>query len=143
MDKRELGPFLAVRAIILNKENNKVLLLKRADNDKYGEYWCLPGGKVDFGETAEEAIVREIMEETSLRCNSVKFLFYQDNLPQKDEENQYLTLYFYCDVKGEIKLNKESSQFAWITFSEINKYDIAFKNDEAIRMYWKDQNKLL
>ena len=111
METLKHHPLLAVRAIIQN-EVNEILLLKRASKDAYGDMWCLPGGKVDFGQRAEEAIVREIQEETSLICSSSEFLFYKDGLPQNPGENHYLTLYFYCKATGTIELNKESSEFA-------------------------------
>jgi len=134
MDKEINRPILALRAIILN-EDKRILLLKRASKDAFGDLWCLPGGKIDFGQTAKESIAREVHEETSLICSSVNFLFYQDNLPKNSDEKHYLTLYFNCQVNGKIKLNRESSDFVWVGLAEINKYDIAFKNDEAIRKY--------
>jgi len=79
-------PVLAVRAIIQNEEK-EVLLLKRASDGAYGDMWCLPGGKVDFGQRAKEAMIREIREEASLRCSSCKFLFYRDGLPHNPGEN--------------------------------------------------------
>ena len=141
MSKEKNGPFVAVRAIIL-REDKRILLLKRASNDAYGELWCLPGGKIDFGQTSEEAITREVKEETSLTCSRVCFLFYKDGLPQNEGEDHYLTLYFKCRVDGEIVLNKESSDFRWLEPAELDKYDIAFKNDEAIREYLKEQKEI-
>ncbi len=46
-----------------------------------------------------------------------------------------------CLVDGEIKLNREFSEFKWAGLEELNKFDIAFKNEEAIRDYWKTQKK--
>lgn len=131
-------PFVAVRAIIVN-EDNKILLLKRAKNSAFGEMWCLPGGKIDFGLPAEEAMIKEIQEETSLISRSVRFLFYQDSLPRNPQEDHYLNLYFLCQVEGKVELNRESSEWKWIGLSEMDEYDIAFKNDEALRKYWQDQ----
>jgi len=130
-------PILAVRAIIRN-QSDEILLLKRASKDAYGDMWCLPGGKVDFEQTAEDAIVREVQEETSLICSSSEFLFYKDGLPQNPGENHYLTLYFHCQVNGAIELNKESSEFAWVGLEGLRKYDIAFNNDDAIKRFWED-----
>lgn len=136
MEKSQLYPMLAVRAIITNEES-EILILKRAHDDEYGGLWCLPGGKVDFGQTAEEAIEREVQEETSLGCTSTKFLFYMDGLPDEPEEKHYLTLFFRCEVKGDIKLNDESDAFFWIIPEKITNYRIAFKNNIAMEKYWK------
>jgi len=142
MGKKKPGPFLSARAIILN-EDNRILLLKRSINDEFGDLWCLPGGKIDFGYTAKETIAKEVKEETSLINNSVKFLFYQDNIPTTTSKEHYITLYFECKVTGEIKLNNESSDFVWVDKLELNKYNIAFRNDDAIEKYWKDRNDIL
>lgn len=130
-------PILAVRAIIRN-EAHEVLLLKRARDGAYGNMWCLPGGKVDLGQRAEEAMIREVREETSLQCKSCDFLFYRDGLPEGPGENHYLTLYFFCQVHGNIKLNGESSTYAWLGPEALGNYQIAFGNEEAIRRFWEE-----
>jgi mutator protein MutT len=130
-------PLLAVRAIIENKKG-KILILKRAANDEYGSLWNLPGGKVDFGQTAEEALIREVKEETSLECASCQFLFYMDGLPETEGEKHYLTLFFFCvcEFEGDIRLNEESSTWTWIEPDEIHLYKLAFRNEKALNRYW-------
>ncbi len=57
----------------LAEKNGKVLLLKK----KRGPYkgtWDLPGGEIEFGETPEETLERELMEETGLKLKSYKLL---------------------------------------------------------------------
>jgi mutator protein MutT len=129
-------PIMAVRAIILD-EHKRILILKRADKFAFGNMWCLPGGKIDFGQTAEEAVAMEVEEETSLICRTCKFLFYMDGLPLKTGDNHYLTLYFACQADGSIGLNEESSEYTWVRPEDMEKYEIAFGNDEAIRKYLK------
>jgi 8-oxo-dGTP diphosphatase len=53
----------SVAGVIFSDDCSKVLLIKRRDVS----IWVIPGGGVDFGETPEEAIVREFMEETGLK----------------------------------------------------------------------------
>jgi hypothetical protein len=50
-----------------------------------------------------------------------------------------INLYFECRVSGTIKLNEESDEYAWIGREDIEKYDIAFRNDEALTRYWKEK----
>ncbi|HSM96452.1 MAG TPA: NUDIX hydrolase [Rhizomicrobium sp.] len=57
-------PVLGVAAVIWN-DRQEVLLIRRTAEPRKGQ-WSLPGGKVEFGETLEEAVRREVREETGL-----------------------------------------------------------------------------
>jgi 8-oxo-dGTP pyrophosphatase MutT (NUDIX family) len=60
------SPVLTVDAVV--EQDGKILLIKR----KYPPYgWALPGGKVECGETLEEAVKRELLEETNLTAKHV------------------------------------------------------------------------
>jgi 8-oxo-dGTP pyrophosphatase MutT (NUDIX family) len=80
------------------------VLIKR---NHYGDhYYTLPGGHVESGETPREAIIREVLEETSLRVTDCKEVFYMT------EADGYLPQHiFVCDVEGDaITLNPESRE---------------------------------
>jgi 8-oxo-dGTP diphosphatase len=113
-----------------------VLILKRARTAYAEGAWCLPGGKVDYGETAEQAVVKELREETELRCERARFLFYQDSLPLQPGGMHCINLYFECRAGGTLVLNPESSASAWIGREELGTHPLAFRNDEGLRRYW-------
>ena len=128
-------PFLAVRAIITDKDR-KVLILKRSDTIQGNGKWCLPGGNIEYGQTAAEAMANEILQETSLTTKDIKFLYYLENLPSEESEFHYVNFVFVCNTEGNLHLNHESSEYAWIEPGEINKYYFAFKNDKMLEKYW-------
>lgn len=106
---------IKVVAAIIQKEN-KILATKRG----YGEFinmWEFPGGKIESGETKEQAIVREIKEELNIEISVDKFAI--------DIEYQYPNFYlfmscFMCSIKeGSIKL-LEHNDGKWITKEELN-----------------------
>lgn len=132
-------PYIAVRAIITN-DSGGVLMLKRDATSHGDDEWCLPGGKIDFGQTAAEAVVKEVAEETLLNCRDIRFLFYQDSLPDQNIELHYVNLVFLCFVTGAVKLNSESSDYHWMKPDEIDKYKIAFNNDKILKKYWDINN---
>lgn len=133
-------PVPVVRLIIPDAQN-RVLILKRAHTEYLPGHWCLPGGKIDYGETVEQSIVKELREEISVQTTAVKFLFYQDSLPLAPGKMHCINLYFECSIKGAIKLNEESSDFAWIGPAELGKYQLAFRNDLALQRYWQEKGE--
>ncbi len=106
---------IKVVAAIIQKEN-KILATKRG----YGEFinmWEFPGGKIELGETKEQALVREIKEELNIEISVDKFAL--------DIEYQYPNFYlfmscFMCSIKeGSIEF-LEHNDGKWITKEELN-----------------------
>ena len=128
-------PIPVVRLIVLD-ENHRVLILKRSQGEYAPGEWCLPGGKVDYGDTVHQAVCRELEEETGLVCEDAAFLFFQDSLPLKTGEMHCINFYFKCRVSGEISLNHESTQYTFISPDELKKYPLVFQNDKGLYRYW-------
>jgi ADP-ribose pyrophosphatase YjhB (NUDIX family) len=141
MNAKEKVTRVAVRAIICD-ENNRVLIIKRSNTQYGNNKWCLPGGKVDYGVSVPDNLANEIAEETLLRYISSTFLFYLDTLPSPDTDLHYVSLVFKCEVSGEIKLNDESQEFAWIAPEDMKNYSFVFDNDKALEWFWELHNKM-
>ncbi len=127
-------PVPVVRLVVPNADG-EVLIVQRAGPPAAGR-WCLPGGKVAYNETVRDAVRRELREETALECESARFLFYQDSLPPEPGTMHCINLYFECSVSGDVRMNPESSDWAWIGPDDLGKYDVVFRNDEGLRRYW-------
>ena len=120
-------------------------MLSRGGNfgqsSRKGGSWCLPGGKADYGETVEQAVVREVREETALECSDVRFLFYQNSLPYEAGGMHCLNLYFECAFSGTLALSDESSDFAWISEADLCRYDLVFRHGEGLLRYWTERGR--
>jgi 8-oxo-dGTP diphosphatase len=138
MPETNLSRPVAVVRLIVPDASGRVLILRRAPGTTDGGRWCLPGGKVDYGDTVEQAAVRELQEETSLRGTKLRFLFYQDSLPQAPGRMHCLNLYFECAAEGEVALNDESVEAAWISREDVPRFHLSFKNDEGLARYWAE-----
>lgn len=130
-------PVPVVRLIVTNS-TGRILILRRDNTNHSKGEWCLPGGKIDYGQTVEQAAMKELFEETSLEVDAIHFLFYQDSLPLGPGEMHCINLYFKCEVHGDLSLNAESSEHAWIDNNDLDKYCLAFMNDNGVQKYWND-----
>lgn len=74
------GHRLRVRACGICLRQGKILLVKHSPLGEKGYLWAPPGGGMEFGETAEESVVREIEEETGLIVHAEKLLFVHEYL---------------------------------------------------------------
>jgi len=122
--------------VIVTDEAARVLLLQRAAGTLGAGEWCLPGGKVDYGQTVADAAARELAEETGLTARELTFLFYQDSLPTEPGQMHGVNLYFTATVEGELRLNRESSAFRWVAREELGHYRLAFRNDAGLARYF-------
>ncbi len=115
-----LNPSAAVAAFILNR-NGKILIERRKKDPAKGMF-DLPGGFVDVRETAENAIVREVMEETSLNVTDAKYLFTQPNVYRySDFDVHTLDIFFLCTVEDEtqMKAADDAAECMWMKPEDI------------------------
>jgi len=122
--------------LIVTNHDGRVLLLRRAAAEYGNNAWCLPGGKVDYGDTVEGTVAKELQEETGLRCEEAKFLFYQDSPAIQPGKMHCINFYFECRATGEIQLNAESSEAVWIGPEDLDRFEVVFRNDEGVKRYW-------
>jgi 8-oxo-dGTP diphosphatase len=86
-----------IRVSVIVIEEGKILLVR---HEKQGKtYWVLPGGGVDYGETVEQAAVRELKEETNLDIALEKLVFVDDFIPE-DRHRHVVDVYFTAKVVG-------------------------------------------
>ena len=132
------NPAVAVAAIIVDSES-KILLIRRAKDPAKGKL-ALPGGFVDFDETAESALHREISEELGLALQSIAYLTSQPNqYLYREVTYPVLDLFFVCrPVATETSLMRtEVESVCWLAPDEIDLREIAFDSmKEALRCYF-------
>jgi 8-oxo-dGTP diphosphatase len=105
-------PQLAVSAIIFR--NGKVLLVRRARSPGKG-FYSLPGGRVEFGESLQTALHREVREETGLKIEIVGLAGWREVLPGANGGGHYVIMSFAARWAGnEPVLNEEHDDFKWL-----------------------------
>jgi 8-oxo-dGTP diphosphatase len=99
--------------------NGKVLIIKRSDNAHVGSgTWECVGGKIEFGETLEETLVREVKEEVGLEI-SIGNILYATTL-KTTPTRQVVILTYLCESKDEnVVLSEEHSDYLWATKKQL------------------------
>ena len=127
-------------AAIIEFPNDKILLIKRGTVVFRG-YWALPGGKVEAGETVEQAVIREVGEETGLKVEIVRKIgeYHESGVNNGIEYDYYPTCFLVKHIKG--KIRRQKGEIEQITLFDLDKIpeNLAFKHSAMIKDYIRTQ----
>src|SRR5215475_12484416 len=121
-------------AVIFDSNREKILLTRRADNGQ----WCLPGGRMESGESAAEACEREVFEETGLNVRATRLVgvySYPDQLVvyPDGKKAHIVALHFEAEITGgEAGLSDETTDFGYFTLQEIEGMELLGRHKERI-----------
>lgn len=129
--------FIAVKGIIVF--DGKFLIVRRSENARAEiGYWELPGGRLEFGETTEDALRRELREEVGLEVEILRPMTTWSLI--RENQAQTVGITFLCRYfGGEVTISHEHDEFAWINSDEILGYNF-FPNvaEDLRKMDWND-----
>ncbi|MET1124003.1 MAG: NUDIX hydrolase [Archaeoglobaceae archaeon] len=119
---------LTVDAII--PYEGKIVLVKRL-NEPFKGYYALPGGIVEYGESCEEAVLREVEEETGLKGKIHGLVgVYSD--PNRDPRGHYVSVcYVVLPVGGELRAGSDAKEVALFDLNSLPK--LAFDHEKMIK----------
>jgi len=114
-------PYLAVSAAVVR--DGKVLLVRRARKPALN-FYTLPGGAVEIGETLHDAVIREVREETQLTIEPVALAGHREAIMRDDQgrvERHFVILSFAARwLSGEPVLNEELDDARWLAPAELS-----------------------
>lgn len=122
MNKQQY-PEPIVGALIFNQEG-KIFLMT---SPKWKGEYVIPGGHIELGETIDQALKREIKEETNLDVYGIKFIMLQEFVFGEEfhEKRHFIFLDHVCKTNdNEVILNKEGSSYVWVDIDEALKLSI-------------------
>lgn len=128
-------------AVIFDQQREKILLTKREDNNQ----WCLPGGGMEPGESASEACIREVEEETGLQV-AIKHLIGIYTTPHElivyrdGNKIQLVALCFEAEiVGGELRLSCETTEYGYFSYQEIQELDLLLNHRQRIKDAYSEE----
>jgi 8-oxo-dGTP diphosphatase len=129
LTKQGRGPFVAVDAII--DIDGGIVIIERS-NPPFG--WALPGGFVDNYESLEDAVKREMKEETDLELLELK-QFHAYSKPGRDPRFHTIGIVFTAKGKGAPKAGDDAANLKVIKLTDIDKIPFAFDHKEILGDY--------
>jgi ADP-ribose pyrophosphatase len=132
-------PIAGIGAVVLHDQ--QVLLVKRAKPPKQG-LWCIPGGKIRFGETLQQAAEREIQEETGIIVKAGNPVYVFDLI---DNDNfHYVVVDLLAEyISGTPKPNDDASDARWFAIHEIELPEIDLETKTLLRKLMAQRLELL
>ena len=128
-------------------DDNLILLIR---SHKWRDTWCVPGGKIDYGETIVAALKREFIEETGLKLAEVYLAPTLEavNSPEFHKPAHFILLNFIARVRGAasdipVTLNDEAQTHAWRTVDEALEYDLNSFTRWLVTFYRDHQHELV
>ena len=123
---------IVLRKFIISSSGHEgeILLIKRAKEPELGE-WAIPGGFVQWDETATDAVVREVEEETGMKVRPTRIVgVFSD--PQRDPTRQTIAVAFLCEpVGGELRGGDDAAEAKWFNVMRLPR--LAFDHEKIVK----------
>ncbi len=132
-------PIPTVGALILNSRKEVFL----ARTHKWSNLWGIPGGKIEKGELAIDALRREIREETGMEIRNIQWALAQDcvNHPQFYKQAHFVLLNYICEAVEpvDVRLNEESQEYQWLPLDQALRESV--NEPTRILLEWAMENQ--
>jgi len=133
-------PVVGVGAVIL--DGDKILLEKRKNEPSKGK-WSVPGGLVELGESVEQAVIREVKEETGLEVYEPRLVDVVNYVSLGEKGAviyHYVIVDYLVTVKsGNPKAASDAEALKWVPFNEVEEYDLT----ESFRQFFRRNREKL
>lgn len=137
--EKQKTPRVVVCALIYNSQKEILLVQMK----KWNDLWTVPGGHIEWGESMEDAVKREVKEETGLSVSNIEFSSVQESIFPKDyiEDRHLIMLDFYCQAdSNEVVLNEEIQNFKWLAPKEALNFNLNVSGRRLIEKFLKNKN---
>ncbi len=123
-DRRKADRPIATVGALIHDGDGNVLMIR---THKWSDLWGIPGGKIERGESSEDALKREIREETDLDVSDIRFVMNQDciNSPEFIRPEHFILLNYLAKASShDVTLNDEAEDFRWVSIEDAGKLEL-------------------
>ena len=127
-------PRTTVGALVTNLDD-QVLIVRTT---KWRGQWGVPGGKVEWGESLENALVREFQEEVGLQLRDIQFALVQEAIfdPQFYQKAHFIMINYYAtSLETTIMPNEEIEEWSWLSPQETLRYPLNSYTEKLVQNY--------
>ena len=127
------APVVGVGGVLVHE--GRVLLIRRGKEPLYGR-WVVPGGTVELGEPLDEALVRELREETGLEVEPLELITVFDRIQRDGGRVLYhhVIVDYLCRwISGEARAASDALEVAWAAPDELDRFDLPTKALEVVQ----------
>jgi ADP-ribose pyrophosphatase YjhB (NUDIX family) len=118
-------PVVGVGAVIICHGQ---ILLERRKNEPGKGKWSIPGGLVELGESVEETVIREVVEETSLEVEEPMLIDVVDDVTRDENDEikyHFVIIDYFVRLKGGMpKASSDAAELKWVQLSGVENYDL-------------------
>ena len=122
---------IIVVAAIIENNNNEFLIVQRNNNSMQGNLWEFPGGKIEFGETPHEALIREIDEELSIQIFDLEL--FDISWGMLNNDLQAIMILYNCKSKNNNITLNVGKDFKWVKKTELHNYQFTLLDIEPTK----------
>jgi 8-oxo-dGTP diphosphatase len=135
-NKKRRNPIPTVDMIIHEKPSSILLIRRR--KGPFKDYFALPGGFVNEGETVEDAARREAMEELSVKVEPIDILGVYSE-PNRDPRGHIMSITFIAKISNEVEARSkdDAAEIKWINFNDIDNVMLAFDHSQILSDYMR------
>jgi 8-oxo-dGTP diphosphatase len=124
-----------VAAIILNPNQSKIYITKRPTHLHQGGFWEFPGGKVESGETIQQAMARELYEEIGIEVvTQAPYQHFQYDYPDKALVFDFMLVTDFLNQP----YGKEDQEGEWVEIGELSRYEFPAANVAVVEKVVSD-----
>jgi 8-oxo-dGTP diphosphatase len=128
------APVVGVGAVIWN-DRGEIVLIRRGQEPRLGE-WSIPGGRLEWGESVREAIIREVREETGLEIEIAGLIDVVDSVT-RNEAGEIVRHYVLIDflvrpIGGALRAGSDAAEAHWVAYTALDEY-----------VLWKETRRII